>query len=222
MLRSGMSDGTPLMLRSGMSDGAPLEKPVNAASTPRERPAARASALREVPAAISSAPHGVRLEEIEVAPAAEEVILSSGRRYELVAGSDADELTVRSGAGQILLQIRVSDSGPILRFEAARVELRATERLELGAREVLIAAERGLALRSGGDLVEEVAGHAHERVAGSKRVEAASVELQASADSVRIRAMEGIALDGEHIGLNDDPCPQPFWWSAAAEAEERA
>jgi hypothetical protein len=29
--------------------------------------------------------------------------------------------------------------------------------------------------------------------------------------------MKKIALDGEHIGLNDDPLPQPFPWSALAD-----
>jgi len=33
---------------------------------------------------------------------------------------------------------------------------------------------------------------------------------------VGVRAMGRIALDGEHIGLNDDPLPQPFAWSASA------
>jgi hypothetical protein len=33
---------------------------------------------------------------------------------------------------------------------------------------------------------------------------------------VGVRAMGRIALDGEHIGLNDDPAPQPFGWSEIA------
>jgi hypothetical protein len=61
-----------------------------------------------------------------------------------------------------------------------------------------------------------VAGDHHVRVGGDERVEAANVQLQANAGAVAVRALGRIALDGEHIGLNDDPLPQPFAWSAIA------
>jgi hypothetical protein len=47
------------------------------------------------------------------------------------------------------------------------------------------------------------------------------VELQANQGGVSVRAMEKIALDGERIGLNDDPAPQPFPWSAIAGGPEK-
>jgi hypothetical protein len=58
-------------------------------------------------------------------------------------------------------------------------------------------------------------------VAGDERVEAMNVELQANQGGVSVRAMEKIALDGERIGLNDDPAPQPFPWSAIAGGPEK-
>ena len=48
-------------------------------------------------------------------------------------------------------------------------------------------------------------------------MEAANVEIQANTGAVGVRAMGRIALDGEHIGLNDDPAPQPFAWSGIAD-----
>jgi hypothetical protein len=52
-------------------------------------------------------------------------------------------------------------------------------------------------------------------------VEAAKVEIQANLGGVAVRAMQKIALDGEHIGLNDDPAPQPFPWSAIVGGSEK-
>jgi hypothetical protein len=67
-----------------------------------------------------------------------------------------------------------------------------------------------------GTLRERVAGDHHVRVGGDEQVEAANVQIQASTGAVGVRAMGRIALDGEHIGLNDDPRPLPFAWSASA------
>jgi hypothetical protein len=61
-----------------------------------------------------------------------------------------------------------------------------------------------------------VAGDHHVRVGGDERVEAANVQLQANAGAVGVRALGRIALDGEHVGLNDDQLPRPFAWSAIA------
>jgi hypothetical protein len=57
----------------------------------------------------------------------------------------------------------------------------------------------------------------HTRVAGTERLEAARVEMQANDDHFSIQAMSTIALDGEHIGLNDKPDPAPFAWSRLAQ-----
>ncbi len=54
------------------------------------------------------------------------------------------------------------------------------------------------------------------QMAGDARLEARAVEVQANERSVRVQAMEQIFLDGSHIGLNDDPSPTPFDWSAIA------
>jgi hypothetical protein len=84
-------------------------------------------------------------------------------------------------------------------------------------------AARSLRLAAGdvsidaGALRERVAGDHHVRAGGDERVEAANVQLQASTGAVGVRAMGRIALDGEHIGLNDDPLPQPFACSAPFE-----
>lgn len=157
----------------------------------------------------------VALDDVETPVASASVALESGRRYELEAGAEGDRVTVRARSGEVVLRIEVTDAGPVLRFSGATVELSAARGLHLSAREVSIEATEDLALTAGGSLRERVDGDHHTHVAGDERVEAANVELQASTGAVGIRAMGRIALDGEHIGLNDDPVPQPFPWSTA-------
>jgi hypothetical protein len=139
------------------------------------------------------------------------VLLSSGRRVEVEAGADADRLIVRARDGHIVLRIAVGDDGPILSFSSATIDLQATKRLRIAAEDIHIETK--------GDLRETVGGTHHTRVAGDERLEAARVELQANDASVAMRAREHIALDAEHIGLNDDPMPAPFAWSKASDAD---
>jgi hypothetical protein len=160
------------------------------------------------------------LDDVEAPLGAASVTLVSGRRYELEAGSDADRVTIRGRTGEVVLRIEVTDAGPVLSFSGASIEIAATRRLHLAAEEVAIDARRDLALSSGGSLEERIGGHHHTHVAGDERLEAASVEIQANTGAVGVRAMGRIGLDGEHIGLNDDPMPQPFGWSAIADEEE--
>lgn len=153
------------------------------------------------------------LDDIEAPAVSASVALASGRRYDLDAGRDADRVTIRARSGEVVLQIEVTDAGPVLRFSGASVELSAARRLHLAAREVSVEAEDDLSLSAGGTLREHAGRDHHARVAGDARIEAANVELQASTGGVGVRALGRIALDGEHIGLNDDPAPQPFPWS---------
>jgi hypothetical protein len=160
------------------------------------------------------------LEEVEAPLESGQITLTSGRRYELEAGGEKDRLTIRSRGGAVILRIEVTDDGPVLSFSSAAVELTSTRRLHLRADEIAIEATRDLTLAVGGALTETVGGDHHLRVGGAERVEAAAIELQASKESVAVRAMGKITLDGEHIGLNDDPAPQPFPWSEIADGPE--
>lgn len=181
----------------------------------RDLDAAGTEALRPGDGSLESRPD-VALDDIEAPIASAAVTLLSGRRYELEAGAERDRLTIRSSSGEVVLRVEVTDRGPVLSFSGAEVELSAARSLRLAARDVSIAAERDVELAAGGSLRERVAGHHHVRAGGDARVEGASVELQANRDGVGVRAMRAIKLDGEHIGLNDDPLPQPFDWSEIA------
>jgi hypothetical protein len=166
------------------------------------------------------------LEAVEQGSAVESLTLASGRRYELSAGAAADTLTVRSATGRVLLRVAVSDAGPLLSFESAEITLSARNRLAVCAPELKLASAAltidagDLDERVAGDHVTAVGGDRHARIGGEERLEAAALALQANDAGLSLRAMKKIALDGALIGLNDDPCPTPFGWSALAERSD--
>jgi hypothetical protein len=150
-----------------------------------------------------------------------ELVSASGRRFKLVATPDGERLTVRARGGQVLLRVLVTDAGPVLVFESADLEVAAAGTLVLSGGEVSIHARAGLSLRAGGNCTTAIAGSRHTRVGAADKLEAAAVQLQASEGAAEIRAARRIALDGEHIGLNDDPCPRPFEWSSVGGGPSR-
>lgn len=165
-------------------------------------------------------PSGV-LGRVEIPVTGAELSLSSGRRYELLASPEGDRLTVRGRGGDVLLRVLMTDAGPLLAFESAEIEIAAAGTLALSGRDVSIEARRSLSLTAGGDCTQAIKGARHTRVGAADRLEAESVQLQANEGAVEMRAAGRIALDGEHIGLNDDPCPRPFEWSTAAADGDR-
>lgn len=147
------------------------------------------------------------------------VPLSSGRVVELEAGERSDRVVIRARGGEIVLRIDVSDAGPVLSFAAAELELVASGRIAIRGGSVEIAAEEELALKAGGDRTDTVGGTRHARIGGEDRLEASEIAMQASDGALRAKACDGIHLDGERIGLNDDPLPTPFPWSRIATEE---
>jgi hypothetical protein len=161
------------------------------------------------------------LERVDLGTESARVTLSSGRRYELMSEGALDHLVVRSGSGTVLLRVAIDDEGPLLSFEGARIELNAPKQISLTAGAIELRAQHHLRVETEGSLTQHIAGDLHTYVGGEHRLEAASIAQQASQGPIAIRALESIALDGEHIGLNDDPCPRPFAWSRAAESETK-
>ena len=114
----------------------------------------------------------------------------------------------------IRLQIIESPRGPVLRIRAPRIALEADEALDLRAGKVRIESTEELTIEA-----RRIQTEATERlttIAGSDRLEAGVIQAQASRGALSLKAQGGISLDGEHIGLNDDPCPRPFAWSRRA------
>jgi hypothetical protein len=68
-----------------------------------------------------------QIAEPERSGGAQRMTLTSGRVVEAhVEGEGRDRLTIKSPSGEVELEIRMTERGPLLRFRAADVELEAT------------------------------------------------------------------------------------------------
>ncbi len=104
----------------------------------------------------------------------------SGRNVSLRLGAGGEEFEIRSPAGELELRILLTPEGPVLRLEAARIEMQAAEEFHVACGEFQVAAERGLQLQAG---------------------EAVQIE----ADRMRVRTQDDIRLNGSFVRLN---CPE--------------
>jgi hypothetical protein len=167
-------------------------------------------------AASAPAPADELLDRVDSPVSAARVALVSGRTYEIEGGA-TDRLVVRSAAGEVVLRIEVGDHGPVLSFAAAELRLASAGTLALEGADVSIRSRGDMSVDVAGALREKVGGHHHSEIDGDERLEAAGVQVLAATGRVEVVAQESVHLDGEHIGLNDNPVPVPFPWSRIAQ-----
>lgn len=92
-------------------------------------------------------------EKLEVRTGSEEVsdereVYLPGGRTLTVAG---ELVEIKSGSGMVELRIRLTDQGPVLQMESVRLQIKATESVEIESKRVEIKATEQLAL-SGGEV----------------------------------------------------------------------
>jgi hypothetical protein len=90
-------------------------------------------------------------EKLEVHTGSEEVsdereVYLPGGRTLTVAG---ELVEIKSGSGMVELRIRLTDQGPVLQMESVRLQLKATESVEIESKRVAIKATEQLALTGG-------------------------------------------------------------------------
>lgn len=95
-----------------------------------------------------------------------EVYLRDGRKLVIREGDQLVE--IRSESGMLELRIRLTDAGPVLQMDAARLQLKASEAVEIEAPRVAINGTEQLALTGGAvelksdeDLDVEAEGEVH-------------------------------------------------------------
>jgi len=93
-----------------------------------------------------------------------EIYLREGRTLS-VEGAGTDELVeIRSSSGQVELRIKLTEDGPVLQVESARLELKASEAVSIESKRVEIKATETLELASGNEI--KVDGEGEVRVNG--------------------------------------------------------
>lgn len=99
-------------------------------------------------------------------------------------------IAVRAASGDCLLHVRLTDAGPVLRFEGAALELDATGDVSIACGTLRVAARDAVAIG------------------------ARDVSIEATRGGVRVHADDDVELDGERVLLNCADRPQQLSWEA--------
>lgn len=119
--------------------------------------------------------------------------LVGGQRLLVVREGGEDTVTLVAGDGEISFTLRITPSGPVLRFERG-LTIEASDAFELVGRRVAIRGFEGVAIESGADATIEVAGD----LTSTARIQ----NLRARTGNVNVKANDDIRLNGERIKLN--------------------
>ena len=87
-----------------------------------------------------------------------EIYLKEGRTLS-VEQSGTDELVeIRSSSGQVELRIKLTEEGPVLQMESARLQLKASESVEIESKRVEIRATETVQLASNNEVKVDAEG----------------------------------------------------------------
>jgi len=78
--------------------------------------------------------------------------LDSGRQVQVHSDEKGELLEIVERGGEVVMAVRLTDEGPIVSVQGARLELKSTESIALEARKVTIKAEEQAVVKSEGSL----------------------------------------------------------------------
>ncbi len=95
----------------------------------------------------------LQTEEVPSVHEEREVYLRDGRK--LVIGEQGNDqlVEIRSESGMLELRIVLTEQGPVLQMESARLSLKATEAVEIESKSVAIRASETVDVNAAGDVV---------------------------------------------------------------------
>ncbi|HEX8985869.1 MAG TPA: hypothetical protein VF767_10565 [Bryobacteraceae bacterium] len=113
------------------------------------------------------------------AAACRELELASGRSVVCRPAGSCDELTIRGPEGEVLLEVVLTPKGPVLRFQAAQVQLECQGSFKVRC--------DSFELETAGDIVQQAGGE---------------MRLEALRGNLDVRANDDVNLNGERVRLN--------------------
>jgi len=125
--------------------------------------------------------------------------LAHGRTLAVKQGGT--ELRLSSPNGQVELTVRVTEDGPSLVFDQARVQLENSGDVGIRCQDLEIEARGAMRVNSG-DYQQRAAGNYHLNVRDDARFEAQQLELAALLGELSLRANDDVALNGLRVLLN--------------------
>lgn len=127
----------------------------------------------------------------------------SGRSIEVESRpGGTDRVTIRGLGGDVELEVRLTDQGPVLRFRAAEMQLESSGAVKVDCESFEVHASGGIKQHTGGDLEQIVSGDAETWVRGDQRSQARSQQIRALQGDVRLQANDDVKLAGERVKLN--------------------
>ena len=105
-----------------------------------------------------------QLLQTEEASDRREIYLREGRTLTIESAGNDELVEVRSSSGQVELRIRLTEEGPVLQMESARLQLKASEAVEIQSRRIEIKATETVQIASENEI--KVDGEGEVRVNG--------------------------------------------------------
>ena len=119
--------------------------------------------------------------------------LAGGQSLQVLRGDREDVVLLVDREGDTAFTLRLTEDGPVLRFERG-LTIETRETLALAGRRVDIRGTEGVSICSGGDAVIDVAGELNST--------AHTQHLSARLGNVNVKANDDVRLNGERIKLN--------------------
>lgn len=126
--------------------------------------------------------------------AADSLELPSGRRVSCEEEASGELVTIQGPEGGVELRVLLTDDGPVLRFDAARLELRSAGAIRAECERFEVAARS--------DVVQEAGGDISLRARGDLSTRARTTSVTSTRGDVALKANDDVTLDGERVKLN--------------------
>lgn len=135
----------------------------------------------------------------------------SGHQVEIRLEGADEGLVLRSASGECVLQIAMTELGPVLKLSGVALEIAADATLALRAGHLDVRAGSAQ-FEVAGDLDERVGGSVARTSEGKMVTTARDVDVVAHPGGVRIRANDDVDVQGERVRLNSEDPPMAQTW----------
>jgi len=151
-------------------------------------------------ASISVSPNLTPAAELELEAIFE---LPSGRSIACEEGDRGGELlTIRSREGKVELEVLLTEAGPVLRFEAAQMQLRSAGTIRADCETFEVVAREHILQHAGGHLRQAADGDVSVTAKGDLATRAWATSITSTRGDVLVKANDDVTLKGERVHLN--------------------
>jgi hypothetical protein len=120
--------------------------------------------------------------------------LPSGRRISCEEEASGELVTIQGPEGGVELRVLLTEDGPVLRFDAARLELQSAGTIRAECERFEVAARS--------DVVQEAGGDVSIQARGDLSTRARTTSVTSTRGDVALKANDDVTLDGERVKLN--------------------